>query len=70
MHSDVSSNKDMEACLAVTGASGGWPSFSRLEERKGIKVFVDALNMLDADALAVNQVTQPRQDEQMAIWIC
>lgn len=30
--------------------------FSRLEERKGIKVFVDALNLLDADALALNQV--------------
>ena len=35
--------------------------FSRLEERKGIKVFVDALNMLDTDALALNQVTQPLQ---------
>lgn len=30
--------------------------FSRLEERKGIKVFVDALHKLDWAALAVSQV--------------
>ena len=30
--------------------------FSRLEERKGIKVFVDTLHKLDWAALAVSQV--------------
>jgi hypothetical protein len=33
--------------------------FSRLEERKGLKVFVDALNALDWPALARNQVPAP-----------
>ena len=30
--------------------------FSRLEERKGIKLFVDALHRLDHASLALNQV--------------
>ena len=30
--------------------------FSRLEERKGIKLFVDALHRLDYASLALNQV--------------
>lgn len=36
--------------------------FSRLEERKGIKLFVDALNMLDSKSLAHSQVRQPSQN--------
>ena len=31
--------------------------FSRMEERKGLKVFVDALHMLDAERLTQSQVT-------------
>ena len=33
--------------------------FSRLEERKGIKLFVDALHRLDYASLAHNQVALP-----------
>ena len=33
--------------------------FSRLEERKGIKLFVDALHKLDYASLALNQVVLP-----------
>ena len=33
--------------------------FSRLEERKGIKLFVDALHKLDYASLALNQVILP-----------
>ena len=33
--------------------------FSRLEERKGIKLFVDALHRLDYASLALNQVVLP-----------
>ena len=33
--------------------------FSRLEERKGIKLFVDALHRLDYASIALNQVIPP-----------
>jgi len=35
--------------------------FSRLEERKGIKVFVDALHKLNFPSLSQNQVRLPDQ---------
>lgn len=42
--------------------------FSRMEERKGLKVFVDALNLLDAVSLKQSQVGLLLSEEKVRSW--